>query len=126
MNSLSLGIFLQISCLRAEQTQLTRSLEKERQRAAENRQEYLALKEEADTNESRVNQLEGELKEYRKKHKEELHEALMHQELLQQVGYLILLLGTSLFNYDIAIVSPGVGYYFRIHVLMILLIVLNC
>ncbi|KAL8522404.1 hypothetical protein ACS0TY_012517 [Phlomoides rotata] len=74
----------QISCLRAEQTQLTRSLEKERQRAAENRQEYLALKEEADTNESRVNQLEGELKEYRKKHKEELHEALMHQELLQQ------------------------------------------
>lgn len=87
MTSLSLGIFLQISCLRAEQTQLTRSLEKERQRAAENRQEYLALKEEADTNESRVNQLEGELKEFRKKHKEELHEALMHQELLQQVGY---------------------------------------
>lgn len=87
MISLSLEIFLQISCLRAEQTQLTRSLEKERQRAAENRQEYLALKEEADTNESRVNQLEGELKEYRKKHKEELHEALMHQELLQQVGY---------------------------------------
>ncbi|KVH97984.1 TATA element modulatory factor 1 DNA binding, partial [Cynara cardunculus var. scolymus] len=42
---------VQISCLRAEQTQLTRSLEKERQKAAENRQEYLALKEEADTHE---------------------------------------------------------------------------
>lgn len=74
----------QISCLRAEQTQLTRSLEKERHRAAEHRQEYLALKEEADTNESRANQLEEELKDLRRKHKEELHEALMHQELLQQ------------------------------------------
>lgn len=74
----------QISCLRAEQTQLTRTLEKERHRAAEHRQEYLALKEEADTHESRANQLEGELKELRRKHKEELHEALMHQELLQQ------------------------------------------
>ncbi|XP_042033644.1 golgin candidate 5-like isoform X1 [Salvia splendens] len=74
----------QISCLRAEQTQLTRSLEKERHKAAEHRQEYLALKEEADTNESRVNQLEEELKELRRKHKEELHDALMHQELLQQ------------------------------------------
>ncbi|KAK6153648.1 hypothetical protein DH2020_013287 [Rehmannia glutinosa] len=74
----------QISCLRAEQTQLTRSLEKERQRAAENRQEYLALKEEADTQESRVNQLEEEIRELRRKHKEELHEALMHQELLQR------------------------------------------
>ncbi|XP_057790644.1 golgin candidate 5 isoform X2 [Salvia miltiorrhiza] len=74
----------QISCLRAEQTQLTRSLEKERHKAAEHRQEYLALKEEADTNESRAYQLEEELKELRRKHKEELHDALMHQELLQQ------------------------------------------
>ncbi|KAL1559075.1 golgin candidate 5-like isoform X2 [Salvia divinorum] len=74
----------QISCLRAEQTQLTRSLEKERHKAAEHRQEYLALKEEADTNESHVNQLEEELEELRRKHKEELHDALMHQELLQQ------------------------------------------
>ncbi|KAL3824369.1 hypothetical protein ACJIZ3_020398 [Penstemon smallii] len=74
----------QISCLRAEQTQLTRSLEKERQKAAENRQEYLALKEEADTNEGRVNQLEEEIKELRRKHKKELHEALTHQELLQK------------------------------------------
>ncbi|CAN4098344.1 unnamed protein product [Withania somnifera] len=74
----------QISCLRAEQTQLTRSLDKERQRAGENRQEYLALKEEAETNEGRVNQLEEEIKELRRKHKQELQEALTHQELLRQ------------------------------------------
>lgn len=78
---------LQISCLRAEQTQLTRSLEKERHRAAESRQEYLALKEEADTQEGRVNQLEEEIRELKRKHREELHEALTHQELLQQVTY---------------------------------------
>ncbi|XP_073035086.1 golgin candidate 5-like isoform X2 [Primulina eburnea] len=74
----------QLSCLRAEQTQLTRSLEKERQRAAENRQEYLALKEESDTREGRVKQLEEEISELRRKHKDDLHEALMHQEFLQQ------------------------------------------
>ncbi|XP_038717988.1 golgin candidate 5-like isoform X2 [Tripterygium wilfordii] len=74
----------QISCLRAEQTQLSRSLEKERQRAAENRQEYLAAKEEADTQEGRANQLEEEIKELRRKHKQELQDALMHRELLQQ------------------------------------------
>ncbi|KAM7475977.1 hypothetical protein LguiB_023220 [Lonicera macranthoides] len=74
----------QISCLRAEQTQITRSLEKERQRAAENRQEYLALKEEADTHEGRVNQLEDEIRELKRKHKQELQEALAHRELLQQ------------------------------------------
>ncbi|KAM7264549.1 hypothetical protein ACFE04_002232 [Oxalis oulophora] len=44
----------------AEQTQLSRSLEKERQRAAENRQEYLAAKETADTQEGRAYQLEEE------------------------------------------------------------------
>ncbi|KAF2323429.1 hypothetical protein GH714_035411 [Hevea brasiliensis] len=74
----------QISCLRAEQTQLSKSLEKERQRAAENRQEYLAAKEEADTQEGRVNQLEEEIKELRQKHKQELQDALIHRELLQQ------------------------------------------
>ncbi|CAA2982143.1 Hypothetical predicted protein [Olea europaea subsp. europaea] len=74
----------QISCLRAEQTQLTRSLEKERQKAAEHRQEYLALKEEADTHEGHVKQLEEEIRELRRKHKEELQDALSHQELLQQ------------------------------------------
>ncbi|KAK6912058.1 TATA element modulatory factor 1, TATA binding [Dillenia turbinata] len=74
----------QISCLRAEQTQLSRSLEKERQRAAENRQEYLAAKEEADTHQGRTNQLEEEIRELRKKHKQDLQEALAQRELLQQ------------------------------------------
>ncbi|KAL9262239.1 Golgin putative 5-like protein [Drosera capensis] len=74
----------QISCLRAEQTQLTRSIEKERQRAAEIRQEYLTKKEEADTQEGRANQLEKELKELKRKHKEDLQESLAHRELLQQ------------------------------------------
>ncbi|PQP93384.1 golgin candidate 5 [Prunus yedoensis var. nudiflora] len=74
----------QISCLRAEQSQLSKSLEKERQRAAENRQEYLAAKEEADTQEGRANQLEVEIRELRRKHKQELQDALMHRELLQQ------------------------------------------
>lgn len=74
----------QISCLRAEQTQQSRSLEKERQRAAENRQEYLAAKEEADTLEGRATQLEEEIRELKRKHKQELQEALMHRELLQQ------------------------------------------
>ncbi|XP_062089223.1 golgin candidate 5 [Humulus lupulus] len=74
----------QISCLRAEQTQLSKSLEKERQRAAENRQEYLVAKEEADTQEGRVAQLEEQVRELKRKHKQELQEALMHRELLQQ------------------------------------------
>ncbi|XP_035836704.1 golgin candidate 5 isoform X2 [Helianthus annuus] len=74
----------QISCLRTEQTQLTRSLEKERQRAAESRQDYLALKEEADTHEGRVSRLQDEIKELKTKHKQELQEALTHRELLQQ------------------------------------------
>ncbi|KAK5831023.1 hypothetical protein PVK06_014818 [Gossypium arboreum] len=74
----------QISCLRAEQTQLSWSLEKERQRAAEQRQEYLAAKEEADTREVRANQLQEEIRELRRKHKQELQDALVHQELLQQ------------------------------------------
>ncbi|KAI7725732.1 hypothetical protein M8C21_016611 [Ambrosia artemisiifolia] len=74
----------QISCLRTEQTQLTKSLEKERQRAAESRQDYLALKEEADTNEGHVGQLQQEISQLKQKHKQELHEALTHRELLQQ------------------------------------------
>ncbi|KAL9264236.1 Golgin putative 5-like protein [Drosera capensis] len=74
----------QISRLRAEQTQLTRSIEKERQRAAEIRQEYLMKKEEADTHEGRANQLEKELKELKRKHKEDLQEYLAHRELIQQ------------------------------------------
>ncbi|KAH1219400.1 Golgin candidate 5 [Glycine max] len=74
----------QISCLRAEQTQLSRTLEKERQRAAESRQEYLAAKEEADTQEGRVRQLEEEIRDIRQKYKQELQEALMQREHLQQ------------------------------------------
>ncbi|KAK4780336.1 hypothetical protein SAY87_016442 [Trapa incisa] len=74
----------QISCLRTEQTQLSRSLEKERQRAAENRQEYLAAKEEADTHEGRANQLEEEIRELKRQHKQELQESLVHRETLQQ------------------------------------------
>ncbi|XP_038901055.1 golgin candidate 5 [Benincasa hispida] len=74
----------QVSCLRAEQTQLSKTLEKERQRAAEIRQEYLAAKEEADTQEGRASQLEEEIRDIRRKHKEELQESLRHRELLQQ------------------------------------------
>lgn len=76
---------IQLSCLRAEQGQLSKSLEKERQRAAENRQEYLAAKEEADTLEGRANQLEVEIRELRRKHKQELQEVLLHNELIQKV-----------------------------------------
>lgn len=74
----------QISCLRSEQTQLTRSLEKERQRASESRREYLALKEEADTHKVHANQLQEQMRELKKKHKRELQEALTQRELLQQ------------------------------------------
>ncbi|XP_047307270.1 golgin candidate 5 [Impatiens glandulifera] len=74
----------QISCLRTEQTQLSRSLEKERQRAAESRQEFLAAKEESETHVGRATQLEEEIRELRRKHKQELQESLAHQELLQQ------------------------------------------
>lgn len=74
----------QISCLRTEQTQLSRSLEKERQRAAESRQEFLAAKEESETHVGRATQLEEEIRELRRKHKQELQESLAQQELLQQ------------------------------------------
>ncbi|XP_026437464.1 golgin candidate 5-like [Papaver somniferum] len=74
----------QISCLRAEQTQLSRSLEKERQRASENRQEYLAAQESVATYEVRVNQLEEKIKEHKKKHRQELMDLMSDKELLQQ------------------------------------------
>ncbi|KAF7843364.1 golgin candidate 5-like [Senna tora] len=74
----------QISCLRAEQNQLSKSLEKERQRASENRQEYLAAKEEADTQEGRARQLEESIRDLRQKHKQDLQEALVQRELLQK------------------------------------------
>ncbi|XP_068647129.1 golgin candidate 5-like [Aristolochia californica] len=74
----------QVSCLRAEQAQLSRSLEKERQRASENRQEYLAALEAAATQEVRAKQLVDELKEFRSKHKHELQQEVTHRELLEQ------------------------------------------
>ncbi|KAI3953893.1 hypothetical protein MKW98_017717 [Papaver atlanticum] len=74
----------QISCLRAEQTQLSRSLEKESKRASENRQEYLAAQESVATYEVRVNQLEEEIKEHKKKHRQELMDLMSDKELLQQ------------------------------------------
>ncbi|KAF3779259.1 Golgin candidate 5 [Nymphaea thermarum] len=74
----------QVSCLRTEQTQLTRSLEKERQRASENRQEYLALQEAAATHEGRAKQLEDEIKELRSKHKRQMLEEAEHRGLLEQ------------------------------------------
>ena len=85
LNSSLPGSPIQLSCLRAEQGQLSKSLEKERQRAAENRQEYLAAKEEADTLGGRANQLEVEIMELRRKHKQELQEVLLHNELIQKV-----------------------------------------
>lgn len=81
---------IQLSCLRAEQGQLSKSLEKERQRAAENRQEYLTAKEEADTLEGRANQLEMEIRELRRKHKQELQEVLLHNELIQKVLHIFI------------------------------------
>ncbi|RLN27580.1 golgin candidate 5 [Panicum miliaceum] len=74
----------QITILRTEQTQLSRSLEKERQRASESRQEYLAIKEEAAIQEGRAKQLEEEIKELRGRHKKELQEAAEHRELLEK------------------------------------------
>ncbi|XP_062180387.1 golgin candidate 5-like [Phragmites australis] len=74
----------QITILRTEQTQLSRSLEKERQRASESRQEYLAIKEEAAIQEGRAKQLEEEIKELRARHKNELQEAGEHRELLEK------------------------------------------
>ncbi|KAF6997528.1 hypothetical protein CFC21_013741 [Triticum aestivum] len=73
----------QITILRTEQTQLSRSLEKERQRASESRQEYLANKEEAALQEGRAKQLEEEIKELRARHKKELQEAAEHRALLE-------------------------------------------
>lgn len=78
------GMF-QISCLRAEQTQLSRLLEKERQRASESRQEYLAAKEAAATHEGRAKQLEEELKELRSKHRNELQEEMERRGNVEQV-----------------------------------------
>lgn len=75
----------QVSCLRAEQSQLQRSLEKEGQRASENRQEYLVATEAATTHESRARQLDEEIKTLRKQFKAELNEEKARREALEQV-----------------------------------------
>ncbi|KAK9123320.1 hypothetical protein Sjap_012922 [Stephania japonica] len=74
----------QVSCLRAEQTQLSRSLEKERQRASENKQEYLAAQEAVATLEVRAKQFDEEMRELKRKHKQELQELMTQKELLHQ------------------------------------------
>lgn len=66
---------------------MSRSLEKERQRASESRQEYLAIKEEAATQEGRAKQLEEEIRELRAKQKKELQEVATHRELLEKVVF---------------------------------------
>jgi chromosome segregation ATPase len=82
-------VHTQITILRTEQTQLSRSLEKERQRASESRQEYLAIKEEAAIQEGRAKQLEEEIKELRARHRKELQEAAEHRGLLEKVENLL-------------------------------------
>lgn len=74
----------QITFLRTEQSQLSRTLEKERQRSAENRQEYLIAKEEAATQEGRANQFEDEIRELMGKHKKELEEEIAHRQLVEK------------------------------------------
>ncbi|XP_020687505.1 golgin candidate 5 isoform X1 [Dendrobium catenatum] len=74
----------QITFLRTEQGQLSRTLEKERQRSAENRQEYLIAKEEAATQEGRASQFEDEIKELKGKHKKELEEEIAHRQLVEK------------------------------------------
>ncbi|KAL2609084.1 hypothetical protein R1flu_027657 [Riccia fluitans] len=74
----------QLSCLRAEQSQLTRSLEKERQRASESRQEFLVATESAATHEGRAKQLEEAIQNLRSKHKQELKEERTRRLALEQ------------------------------------------
>ncbi|GLJ29771.1 hypothetical protein SUGI_0587940 [Cryptomeria japonica] len=74
----------QVSCLRAEQAQISRSLEKERQRASENRQEYLAALETAASQEGRAKQLEEEIRELRNQHKRDMVEEMARRQLLEQ------------------------------------------
>lgn len=71
--------------LRAEQGALQRSLEKERARAGETRQELLALKEAAATHEGRAAQLEDEMKDLRASQRKEAQEAARKRDALEQV-----------------------------------------
>eukprot|EP00897_Mesotaenium_endlicherianum_P010597 jgi/Mesen1/9566/ME000644S08864 len=74
----------QLGCLRSEQAQLQRSLDKERQRAAESRQDYLAAQEAAATHEGRAAQLEEDLKDLRARHRKELSDERHKRDALSQ------------------------------------------
>ncbi|KAH8946192.1 hypothetical protein BDL97_12G080700 [Sphagnum fallax] len=74
----------QLSCLRAEQSQLSRSLEKERQRASESRQEYLAATEAAATQEGRARQLEEEIAAMKRQYRHDIKEEKARREALEQ------------------------------------------
>jgi hypothetical protein len=75
----------QLSCLRAEQSQLSRSLEKERQRASESRQEYLAATEAAATQVGRARQLEEEIAATKRQYRHDIKEEKARREALEQV-----------------------------------------
>jgi hypothetical protein len=75
---------IQLSCLRAEQSQLSRSLEKERQRASESRQEYLAATEAAATQEGRARQLEEEIAAMKRQYRHDIKEEKARREALEQ------------------------------------------
>ncbi|CAI5989200.1 unnamed protein product [Closterium sp. NIES-64] len=74
----------QLSCLRAEHSQLSRSLDKERQRAAENRTEYLSAQEAKVAAEGRVKVVEEELREVKGRWRKEVQEERQRRELVEQ------------------------------------------
>ncbi|CAI5507392.1 unnamed protein product [Closterium sp. Naga37s-1] len=74
----------QLSCLRAEHSQLSRSLDKERQRAAENRTEYLSAQEAKVAAEGRVKVVEEEMREVKGRWRKEVQEERQRRELVEQ------------------------------------------
>ncbi|CAI5462427.1 unnamed protein product, partial [Closterium sp. Yama58-4] len=74
----------QLSCLRAEHSQLSRSLDKERQRAAENRTEYLSAQEAKVAAEGRVKVVEEEMREVKARWRKEVQEERQRRELVEQ------------------------------------------
>lgn len=76
---------MQIANLRTEQTQVSPSLEEERQIESGSRQKNLSIKKELAMQEGRAKQLEEEIKELRASHKKELQAVAEHSELLEKV-----------------------------------------
>lgn len=74
----------QLAFLRTEHAQLVRSLDKERQRAVESRQDYLSAVEAAATHEGRAAQLEQQLKDVLAAHKAELAHERAAREALER------------------------------------------